>query len=102
VSGSYEDTSYESIGLFKSRKSALDYYHKHCEVTAEFIEKNNKQYYEYSRNEPSEDEFMNDDFEIDWDAYGEANAEYWKDKEVDYIPEDSTTLACIKRIEFLD
>lgn len=102
ISGSYEDISRETIGLFKSRKSALDYYHKHCELTEEFIAENNKQYYEYSKNEPSEDEFMDDNFKIDWNAYGEANAYYWKDKDINYIPEDSSTLACIKRIEFLD
>jgi hypothetical protein len=102
ISGSYEDISHKTIGLFKTRKSALDYYHKHCEITAEFIEKNNKQYYEYSKNEPTEEDFMDDNYEIDWDAYGEANAEYWKDKEINYISEDETTLENIKRIEFLD
>ena len=102
VSGSYEDTYKRVIGVFKSRKKAKDYYHKHCEVTIEDIEKNNEEFEKLTKNEPNIEDFKLDNDEYDEDSYDKVLSEFWNNIELEYIPEDESTSCDIKKVKLIE
>ena len=101
--GDYDYVYNKIIGIFNSRIKAYEYYVKHCRIDWSDIEKNNKLYDEYEKNEPCEDDYNDSEGNVDWQQYETDCKKYWSDKGTNTrLSEDDITSYCIEKVKIID